>query len=357
MLENYLEFLEEYRKLLKEFAPIHEQLRREAFILHDRWLSMDHERCEKEYFQPLSEKSKNVMEKIIGTNDYLFLWENNIPQNICAYIEEQFKGEDYFEARDLHDLFMLNYTLDVFYEHRAEILKDTSYDGIKTEARNLNKLRGRGINNPLFSVAGSGDLSINTMFDTSWYIMAIYSFKNDRASDILFDMCADFHAVSGFFVDYDVLGDWAVYYLSLFPNSAELLPKVRSLLKGAIAEEQKNHPDRAQLFLNENDEVINPWETLRFFRTSPTVVFPPTLLRLARLVRALEFNEKIPADKRERFDTFRREIAITWSLAKKSPRTTIRVPVTLPKGYEHFERFFQEYRVPGILYEFRKEAD
>jgi hypothetical protein len=85
--ENYLKFLEEYLKLLRKFDAIYERLRRDAIIIyHDARQDVDFERWKKEYYQPLSEKSRKAMTRIMRADDYLFLWENNIPRNIGAYI-------------------------------------------------------------------------------------------------------------------------------------------------------------------------------------------------------------------------------------------------------------------------------
>jgi hypothetical protein len=116
-------------------------------------------------------------------------------------------------------------------------------------------------------------------FDSSWCAAVIYSFKNDRARDILFKIITNSSDSISIFPLDTSLADWAVFYLPLLPNSAELLPKIKSLLEGNITQEQT--------------------------------------IRLTHLARALEFNGKIPTEERERFDTVRRELALSWSLGVK----------------------------------------
>ena len=72
------------------------------------------------------------------------------------------------------------------------------------------------------------------------------------------------------------------------------------------------------------------------------------ILRLLLLEKSLEFNERIPAEERERFDVFRRELAISWSLSNKRSAKAPEISGTLKKGDEHFEIYFMEYGMPGF---------
>jgi len=284
LFENYLEFLKEYLWWYNKFGGD---------------------------YPNLSRKSKEALARTMGTDDYLFLWENSIFQNMPAYIEERFAGEDNAIVRilNLHDLFLYNYTVDVVIEYLTEMVDE--------DMNCIRHTRNRGL-------SSEGPNCINR-FDFSWYAMAIYSFRNDRARDILFELAIspeEEQVCEGGYVDgiRRTLADWAVYYLSLLPNTEELLPKIRILLTEELTQDQT--------------------------------------FQLTRLANALEFNEKIPAEERERFDSVRRELAISWSLwfdkhdhrgSHLSDPPWPRMSATLRKGEEHFEIYSQEYARPHLL--------
>jgi len=247
------------------------------------------------------------------------------------------------------------YTLAIVYERQTELLSEIFCREYKSYG-----LAGYSTEYVLRPMTFPPIALSNATYDSSWDIMAIYSFKNDRARDLLLEIACHSNE------KYDSLAEWAAYYLTLFPNSGELLLKLRTLLKEAIADGRENYPDRANLLLNENGELTNPFR--QYPSPSSTSIHPkvngvnwsqwitlanevPRLFRLVRLVRALEFNEKIPVDERERFGTFRRELAISWSMSNKRilSKMSVALPqmsATLPKGYEHFEIYFQEYVPP-----------
>jgi hypothetical protein len=225
------------------------------------------------------------------------------------------------QAQILSD--MKKYTLAVTDERIAEILKGTAYAGRK----NISAPR-----------------QDNEVFHLTWHVMAISSFENDRARDLLFEIS------TGLKNKNRPLANWAAYYLSLFPGSDELLPKIKVLLEEEIAREQKDFPDRAKIWLSENGFVKNPFQESIQIGTQ-WMQCNSRLHRLARLVRALEFNGTIPVEERERFNVFRREFAISYALRRVTPGGTIQttqVSMTLPRNYEHFETYFQEYRLPGF---------
>ena len=376
LFENYLD---ESRKLAKEFATLFEQLINEALIEVDGWKIPDYVRWEKEYYQPLFENSRQAMARITGTDDYLEMWENKIPQKIVTSMTDWSKGKGYDETQSInipYGDYLSNLenlplsticTLAICCEHRDEILKDTEYEDSERGGK-IRDLRQGIIQNPWAITSGMGRLSpiqsqeiheqfkrlnmyfvfplrfpgTRTTFDNSWHTMAIYSFKNDRARDLLFEMatCSD--------DKYDPLADWAIYYLSLFPNSGELLPKVNNLLDEAITIAQQDNVN-IKLFY-ENDELTV--HSLKPFNlTFSGISIPNSILfkiwRLLTLKRSLEFNEKIPVEERERFDAFRRELAISWSLCAKRDRKVPEASATLQKGDEHFEIYFLEYGMPG----------
>jgi hypothetical protein len=102
--------------------------------------------------------------------------------------------------------------------------------------------------------------------------------------------------------------------LSLLPNTEELLPKIKALLK-----EQK------QIFQQRS-------------RWSPPLV---------ALERSLEFNKKIPTEERKRFNLSRLELAISWAPSIKTARLSPVISATLKKYDEHFEIYLLEYEIPS----------
>lgn len=378
-------YLEESNKLMEEFSPMYKRLNDEAFteieVLGrngEYYTSrcIDYARWEQEYYQPLFKKSKEAMKRVTGTEDYLALWESGVPQKIGAGLKEYVKENEHYRGLTYSlttslTLFEI-YTFAITYDNRAAILKDTEYeDTEKGEARrkaqgkgevwiregllfawedeknreDLKKLNVFYVFPPRFPVC-------RTTFDASWHIMAIYSFQNDRAKDILFDLATSSDANKG------SLTDWAVYYLSLFPNSDNLLPKAKAAFQKQIAEVQKEYPDQAKHFIDENGNFINllhrnPEEyrpKLDLFKFADWVRRTPPvrkLFRIAELVNALEYNEKIPAKERKCFNIFRRELAISWALECKTARPAPRVSAMLKKGDEHFEIYAMEYPMPG----------
>ena len=135
--------------------------------------------------------------------------------------------------------------------------------------------------------------------------------------------------------------------LFLLSNSDKQLLNAKTLLHEEIANERKNFPNRAKLYINEKDEIIDPWTTSQYFPGSPRVEFPCKILRLAQLVRALEFDAKIPNEERERFDAFRRDLVDSVH-RDYSPmqHANLRVSATLPEGCGYFEIYLMEYTPP-----------
>lgn len=366
LFENYLE---ESRTLQEEFIPLRNRLSEEAFVVFDDGHKiMDFVRWEKEYYQPLFEKSKQAMKRFSGTDDYLLLWENKIPQKLLA------KNKEHDEIRAssfYNDLPLLTlYTLAIANERRGEILRDTVYEDSEKGA----EIRELGSVSPIANPwAGSmmrfcdhnKDVremyermgiwydfpprgNIWPIFEPSWYIMVIYSFKNERSRNVLYDIVI--HSEE----KYDSFADWAVYYLTLSPGSEEFLPKVKTLLKEKIVTFQKEEPELSQTFFNEKGELLDrSMDKLRRiprarseYKKETTYRLLKNIRRLLILKRSLEFNEKVPENERKRFEIVRRELAISWALARKYDRGAPRTTAGLKKGEEHFEIYAAEYEIP-----------
>jgi len=379
LLERYLL---ETKKLREKFAPVFERLKNEPAMFQNLYgSSASPEKWYREYNLPLFEATKSAMKRVVGTDDYLEMWENRIPGRILALILERQDELDTGAENDktiivprcsylLDDPFLLLtlYTLTIVHDNQEELTPGVFFRINDDEVPSMTVGIGMGgwhfgpTRFPPIAIAMSGTYPLNPSDrryygspTTEWDIMAIYSFKNDRARDILFDfvVTSPSKQVRGTLFVKAYLADCAVYYLPFFPNSGELLPKVKALLQKEIAEEQENNPDRAKRFIDENSQLINPfrqytgsWQKINDLDSSAwwdIANSTPKLFRLALLVRSLEFNEKIPTEERERFDIFRRELMISLlsqsTMSERSPSSV----ATLNKGDEHFEIYLVEY--------------
>ena len=383
-------YFEESRILSEEFTPLYRQLQKEGVVaLSDGQKVPDFERWEKEYYQPLFEKSKRAMLRVSGVNDYLSMWESEIPLKIITDIRDlsfdKNKAEDIQTTTipyNLYDmpfnwfpgmqLFALS-TLAVVYERRNEILRNTVYEDTENGA----KIRALSsyIRNPWTVSAMSSDSEIDNearttfermgiwyvfpprydamSFDYSWCVMAIYSFKNERAREVLYKM-----ALRSFERDDSSLSDWAVYYLTLSPDSKSFLPKVKAHLKELIGTFQKDESTLSQTLFDETGGLLD--RSMDVFRKTLTGLRPSrssqeektyqlldAIRRLLVLERSLEFNEKIPENERKRFEIVRRELAISWALAPKYNRAGPHITASLKKGEEQFEIYAADYEIPA----------
>jgi hypothetical protein len=364
LIERYIQ---ESEKLKAVADPIYAYLKDQAWIQKRYGNVLDEDRWYREYDQPIFEAVKLAMKRVTGTDDYLEICENRIHDRtraikiiIVSPISSLYRGKGY----SLSEL----YTFAIVYDNQSELLT-----GIPEYGMEVNGKFYGNFSHGFFTASPTEPIDIvsrpmtfppihdlDVMYDSFWEIVAIYSFKNDRARDLLFEI-----AIRPREKYDDYFLDLAAYYLSLLPSSGELLPRAKILLKEAIARVRENFPERAVRLLDKNGEVIDPWlwqsstiyENRQYVRLPDDVLL---LLRLARLIRALEFNEKIPVEDQERFDTVRREIAIDLFLlrATSSPVASImrpRIPeisVTLRKDEKQFEIYFQEYKVPRIVYVF-----
>ena len=358
-------YIQESKKLAEEFTPLCKQLLTEAIIEIGGQKITDYVRWEKEYYQPLFEKSKQAMERVTGTDDYLSMWENRIPQRLSANMAKWSKDKSSAEVQSTNipysNFTSLSaiYSLAICYERRHEILENTEYEDTEKgeERRNAKEemlqkaLQSDGMMGGMGASVQREKIQMleqfkklnlyypfpprfatPTTFDGSWDIMAIYSFKNDRARDLLFEMATRSDD------KYDQFAGWANYYLSLFPNSGELLPKVKNLLNEANVSER---------LFDENGELIDSsLKQLSKFHSG--IRKSDSIWLLLILKRSLDFNEKIPVEERERFDVFRRELAISWSLSNKRSAKAPVISATLQKEDEHFEIYFMEYGMPGF---------
>ena len=378
LLETYLE---ESRKLSEEFTPLHNRLCKEGFVVLDAGKKLkthDYERWEKEYYQPLFRKAKEAMEIVLGVDDYLSMWENKIPQKLWAAGQREFdKGASvpYTSwALSKGELSLLTlYTLAVAYDQRSEILKDSVYEDSPEGAdfrEDVTAFTEYSIRNP-WEFQGAYKDEICEMFkrievwyifpprmweyatfDDSWHAMAIYSFKNERSRNILYEIASESEE------DYGALADWACYYLALSPGSNELLPDVKNRLKERIAVFREEEPVLGGTLFNkdgkQSDSSMKTWRELASGRYSSDTKKAATaralcvIQRLFYLERTLEFNEKVPEKERERFEIVRRELAISWALSNKTSSILYRPFACLKKGEEHFKIYCAEYEIPWL---------
>ena len=370
-------YLAESERIRNIFGARGEQLLKEAeavLEIEGRYV-VDYKRWEKEYYQPLYREVKNAMARVWGTDDYLAIWEN------LAFVQEISKIDltipyayrtKFYPPEISLDLLTI-YSLAILYDNRENILKDTIYEVSEINEQygeNNSKEIGR-----LFNSYGGGMLGGNnsnnvlktfppqaftrTTFDYSWHIMAIYSFKNERARKILYEIATnnidDYVLIS--------LARFASFYLSFFYDSCDLIPPLNERLENAFDQfynqcpesfkEQLNGKDAKDLTSGEFNNILEEFKKKHpifnydfIYSRSSSGSY---LIRLLKLRDSLLFNEKIPSSERERFDIVRRELAISWALTNKYTIFGPSPVVILKKGEEHFAEYLREYFLPPFV--------
>ncbi|MBR4751581.1 MAG: hypothetical protein IK077_07450, partial [Thermoguttaceae bacterium] len=357
------------------------------------------ERWEREYYQPLFERSKQAMLRVADCDDYLSMWEKKVPQRIIEATEglvdkvrktpsvPYFGVHEHGKAAYAAKMKLLTLCeLSVVFQNREEILKDSVYEDTEQGARIREPRIANVICNPwelvgryeatrqicekiglwyIFPPREISEIAGETTFDSSWHTMAIYSFKNDRSENILYELITDPSA------EFE-LADWAVYYLALSPNSARFLPHVNKEIQERIVSFQKEFPQEGAALPDLDGATRKPY--LNNFRSlfksvKDRYIFVSTygvpekpgenaiqkyltlnlIRRLLILKQSLEFNEKVPIDEKKRFEVVRREYAISWAL---TPKETEGPPVILAGIRNHEERFkiyMAEYEPPPFI--------
>jgi hypothetical protein len=203
--------------------------------------------------------------------------------------------------------------------------------------------------------------------------MAIYSFKNERSENLLYQI-----AVNPDEKEYKRgLADWAIYYLALSPNSKRFLSCVEKSLHEEIKYFRGRYPELSETLFSPDDVILGPpillrnlfsslydhyemalYELYRSDDDSAQEVFPKfseqylskqyftlnLIRRLAALKKSLECNQTIPKNERERFEIVRRELAISHALSPFTGSHIIPYPtVFLKNGEDHFKTYFDEY--------------
>ncbi|MBQ9812313.1 MAG: hypothetical protein IJM54_03270 [Thermoguttaceae bacterium] len=388
-------YLEESQKLSEEFAPVYEHLRKEGIVLINSKKVKDVERWEREYYQPLFERSKQAMLRVADCDDYLSMWEKKVPQRIIEATEglgdkvRKTQSVPYF---GVHERGNAAYTqrvklltlceLAVACQNRKDLLKDTIFEDSQRGAQ-IREPRIGYICNPwvlesnneekrliyekiglwyVFPPRETFEIAGETTFESSWHTMAIYSFKNERSENILYELINDPNA------EFE-LADWAVYYLALSPNSARFLPHVNKEIQERIVSFQKKFPQKGSALSNLDGATRKPYlnnfrnlfESARDRYISVSKYGHPEkpeenavqrylalnlIRRLLILKQSLEFNEKVPENEKERFEIVRRELAISWALTPKETRSGPVVCAGLKKGEERFRIYMAEYEPP-----------
>ena len=317
-----------------------------------------------EYDQPLLEAAKLAMKRVTGTEDYLEIWEKRISEKIDGDISVFHVHPSIAEhvptyrlslpAKDI-SLYQL-YSISMVYERQSELLSGMFYRDYHDDNSSSSSSISFGDINPdtyvlcpmaffQFSLPGAASRRRSKEVH-SWEVLAIYSFKNDRARDLLFNLITRPNNDKNPSFAYSTLADEAVYWLTLLPNSRELLPKVKSLLQENITTAFRDEPDLSGRIFDATGKLHDPsmkqlYDILHHQRERsqnekiPTTSIFFTIERLLWLERGLEFNEKIPVQERERFNFIRRDKVIADSESSK-----------LQEGEEHFTIYFQEYLFP-----------
>lgn len=393
-------YFAESERLRKVFDVRGEQLLKEAeavLEIEGRYV-VDYKRWEKEYYQPLYREVKNAMARVWGTDDYLAIWEN------LAFVQEistidltiPYAYRIKFYPTEISLDLLTIYSLAILYDNRENILNGTIYEDSEIGDQYRKKYRDSYFLWNLFSprysfenallTTGGGFLgeemdpiaadnirsifhkmniwlifpprySIRTTFDNSWHIMAIYSFKNERARKILYEIATN--NIDDYVLD--SLARFATFYLSFFYDSFDLIPPLNERLENAFDQfynqcpesfkEQLNGKDAKDLTSGEFNNILEEFKKKHpifnydfIYSRSSSGSY---LIRLLKLRDSLLFNEKIPSSERERFDIVRRELAISWALTSKLEARSPQAKVFLREGEEHFVEYLREYYVPG----------
>lgn len=380
-------YLAESEALSKEFQPIAESLRnKEQSGIKVDW--------NEDYYKPLFEKTKKATLRFTQKEDLRSAFESLLLHGYYPLYNQQ-EQQLYSDGRGQHLYEKINFAylpvqycrgldiiriinLIIVKERRKEIVQGTFYGDMEKQKKIINEriensdgtwvgmlgvdvyhkllqfeypiLAGTPLSPPLgYIVDGVPNpfLRGTHTLDGPFPIIVIWSYKDDRARDFLFELAT---SSEGF---YDHIADQAIYFLTLFPNSGELQPKVKILLKEKITKARQDEPNWSERLFNENGELKDPTmqqlhkvlsELSGLSHQKNTHVTFFTIGRLLALRQALEFNEKIPAEERERYNIVRRELAISWFLdAGSASHVPVKHSVMLQKGDEHFEVYFSEY--------------
>ena len=399
-------YLEESQKLSEEFAPVYEHLRKEGIVLINSKKVKDVERWEREYYQPLFERSKQAMLRVADCDDYLSMWEKKVPQRIIEATEglgDKVRKTPSVPYFGVHERGNAAYTqrvklltlceLAVACQNRKDLLKDTIFEDSQRGAQ-IREPRIGYICNPwvlesnneekrliyekiglwyVFPPRETFEIAGETTFESSWHTMAIYSFKNERSENILYELITDPLA------EFE-LADWAVYYLALSPNSARFLPRVKKEIQERIVSFQKEFPQKGSALSNLDGATRKPYlnnfrnlfESARDRYISVSKYGHPEkpeenavqrylalnlIRRLLILKQSLEFNEKVPENEKERFEIVRRELAISWALAPKYEVGGRHGSTGLKNGEERFMIYMAEYGFPTSEGYYWREGD
>ena len=382
-------YFAESERLRKVFDVRRKRLSKEtSLVTEGRRVDNYYERYEEGFYQPLYSEVKKAMARVLGTDDYLAFWED---LTLVQEISKSNKNITIPYASEISLDLLTIYSLAILYENRENILNGTIYEdseiGDQYRKKNSKKLgmlfnssytyenailtTGRGflgneqpiVTNNIRSVFHKMNIwlifpprySIRTTFDYSWHIMAIYSFKNERARKILYEIATnnidDYVLIS--------LARFATFYLSFFYDSSDLIPPLNERLETAFEQLYNQCPESLKEQLDGKDvkdltsgEFNNILEEFRkkHLNFSYDVIYSSSYHypnRLLTLRDSLLFNEKIPSSERERFDIVRRELAISWALTSKLEARSPQAKVFLREGEEHFVEYLREYYVPG----------
>ncbi|MGL6195198.1 MAG: hypothetical protein ACRC2T_10300 [Thermoguttaceae bacterium] len=341
----------ETAQLREKFDPIYNLLAEADKEARQNGNYPDLEKWHQEYDMPLFEAVKQAVKDIIGTDNYLDAWQY---RKLFPQITEDWEKDDAeidrislvptssfysFETDSPLSLWDV-FTLTTIYENQAELTPGVFFQ----PKNNKGKITGMMGGGPYHVIEDSHRICAQTLpyalclyreWHKLWEIMAIYSFNNEKARDLLFKIVTDTNETN------DVYAYSAINFLPFFPDSGKLLPEIKKLIQNEIKELQKSNPNDAKQFVDENGNLKSFYMDSWSFRA-----LNQRLVFLVQLAKRLEFNEKIPIEERERFDIFRRDLMM--SLLHQNPRSE---KVTSPysvvkKGEEHFEIYMTEY-APG----------
>ena len=235
----------ESERLRKVFDARIERLSKETVFEIDGRYVVDCKNWEKEYYQPLYREVKNAMARVLGTDDYLAIWENlTLVQEIAKInITIPYTYRTKFYRNEISLDLLTIYSLAILYENRENMLKDTIYE--------VSEINGQYRENNSIIILNTfpPQAFATTTFDLSWHIMTVYSFKNERSRKILYEIATnnidDYVLVS--------LASFATFYLSFFYDSFDLIPPLNERLENAFDQFYNQCPESFKEQLNGKD--------------------------------------------------------------------------------------------------------
>ena len=373
--------INESRMIFDEFLPRVESLHKKYSSKYPTQIQADINEeiddWQENYYLPLFEAVKKSALRATNCSDersaleYLMKYpfdDSLIPHDQRELGDNLYSGTHYI----LPDI----YVVALAYDQRKSIIANTIYDDPERQKKfvssgvHVTQMEGGGMSGMSpwshSRYFGQGTVLVPPLgqrngfsiyYEDNWACLLLYSYKDEQARDFFLEIVASVGR-----------GGWSEYFVTLFPHDEEFKRKIKTKID-ELADREKN-PELSPLF-DEHGELINPFE--RSSRYAPQTRLKSgitaeqwytlaqanqPLFRLTRVLKGLEFNEKLSREELERFNVFRREVVISNALTSMRRGSislsfdTKNTFAIFGKGDERFEIYFSEYRTgfPVKLY-------